>query len=120
MPALFTRPCRPPNLSAAFTAVSQSLSCITSCRTNAAAFPSSDASWPALRLEYVANHDPRSFCGEQASLGCALSACSSTDEYDFPFEEIHFVLHLLEERWYCVSCDPYDGQASTIFFGSRA
>src|SRR5580704_11006818 len=45
MPALFTSPCRPPNFSAAFTAVSQSLSCITSCRTNAAALPSSDASW---------------------------------------------------------------------------
>jgi hypothetical protein len=74
----------------------------------------------ALRLEHIANDDPRYFCGEQASLGCALSACSSTDEYDFAFEAIHFVLHLLEERWYCVSCDAYGGQASTIFFGSRA
>src|SRR6266853_121291 len=42
---LFTRPCSPPNFSAAFTAVSQSLSCVTSCRTNVAAWPSSDASW---------------------------------------------------------------------------
>jgi hypothetical protein len=53
------------------------------------------------------------------SLGCALSACSSTDEYDFAFEAIHFILHLLEERWCCVSCDAYGGQASTIFSGSR-
>src|ERR1700751_3126052 len=45
MPALFTRPCSPPNFSAAFTAVSQSLSCVTSCGTNASAGPSSDASW---------------------------------------------------------------------------
>src|SRR5467141_52981 len=97
MPALFTRPCSPPNFPAAFTAVSQSLSCVTSCRTNATALPSSDTSWAALRLEYIANDDPRSFCDEQASLGCALSARSSTDEYDFPFEAIHFVLHLLEQ-----------------------
>ena len=59
----------------------------------------------ALRLKHIANDDPRSFCGEQASLGFALSACSSTDEYDFAFEAIHFVLHLLEERRCCVSCD---------------
>src|ERR1700736_6030559 len=45
----------------------------------------------ALRLEHIANDDPRSFCGEQASLGCALSACASTDKYDFPFEAIHFL-----------------------------
>src|SRR5271169_2180569 len=45
MPALFTRPCSPPNLWAAFTAVSQSLSCVTSCRTKVAVEPSSDASW---------------------------------------------------------------------------
>src|SRR6516164_8450127 len=48
----------------------------------------------ALRLEDIPNNDPRSFGDEQASLGCALTACSSTDEYDFPFEAIHFVLHL--------------------------
>jgi hypothetical protein len=27
----------------------------------------------ALRLEHITNDDPRSFCGEQASLGGALS-----------------------------------------------
>jgi len=37
----------------------------------------------ALRLEHIANNDPRSFGDEQASRGCALSACSATDEYDF-------------------------------------
>jgi hypothetical protein len=53
---------------------------------------------PALGLEHIANNDPRAFGGEQASLGCALSACASTDEYHFPFEAIHCVLHLLEEH----------------------
>jgi len=43
----------------------------------------------ALRLKHIANNDPRSFSDEQASLGRALTACSSTDEYDFPFETIH-------------------------------
>jgi hypothetical protein len=37
----------------------------------------------ALWLEHIANDDPRSFCDEQPSLSCALSARSSTDEYDF-------------------------------------
>ena len=60
----------------------------------------------ALWLEHIANNDPRSFGDEQASLGCALSACSSTDEYDFAFEAIHFVLHLLEERWYWYQNQP--------------
>src|SRR5205823_7900120 len=69
----------------------------------------------AFRLEHIANDDPRSFCGEQASLGCALSACSATDEYDFFFEAVHFVLYLLEEHWCYGSCDAYGGQASTIF-----
>ena len=45
MPALLTRPCSPPNLYAVFTAVAQSLSCVTSCRTKTAEGPSSDASW---------------------------------------------------------------------------
>jgi hypothetical protein len=74
----------------------------------------------ALRLKHVANDDPRSLCDEQASLGCALSARSSTDEYDFPFETIHFVLHLLEQCWYCISSDALGGQASTIFSGNPA
>ena len=39
----------------------------------------------ALRLKHIANHDPCSFRDEQASLGRALSACASADEYDFPF-----------------------------------
>jgi hypothetical protein len=34
----------------------------------------------ALRLKNVASDHPRSLCDEQASLGCALSARSSTDE----------------------------------------
>src|SRR5438552_15232628 len=111
MPALFTRPCRPPNFSAAFTAVSQSLSCITSCRTNAAALPSSDASWRPFgsSTSPITTRAP-SAANKRAS--AAPCPCSSTDEYDFPFEAIHLVLHLLEERWYCVSCDPYVGQAS--------
>jgi hypothetical protein len=46
----------------------------------------------ALRLEHIANDDPRSFRGEQASLGCALSACASADQYYFPFEAIHSFL----------------------------
>jgi len=44
----------------------------------------------AFRLKHVANDDLGSFRDEQASLGCALTACSSTDEYDFPFEAVHF------------------------------
>src|SRR6516164_11096594 len=51
----------------------------------------------ALRLDHIANNNTRAFGDEQASLGRALTACSSTDEYDFPFEAIHFVLHLLLE-----------------------
>jgi len=47
----------------------------------------------ALRLEHIANNDPRSFSDEQASLGRALTACTTTDEYDFPFETVHFALH---------------------------
>jgi hypothetical protein len=43
----------------------------------------------ALRLKHIANHDPCSFRDEQASLGRALSACASADEYDFPFQAIH-------------------------------
>jgi len=77
----------------------------------------------AFRLEYIANDDPGSFCGEQASLGCTLSACSSTDEYDLPFEAIHFVLHLSKERRYlngCVSRDAYRGQASVVLSGILA
>jgi hypothetical protein len=54
----------------------------------------------ALRLEHIANDDPRSFRGEQASLGCALSACASADQYYFPFEAIHSFLHLIEECWF--------------------
>jgi hypothetical protein len=50
----------------------------------------------ALRLEHITNDNPRSFCGEQASLGGALSACAPTDEYDFAFEAIQFLLLLLE------------------------
>src|SRR6266478_9746984 len=110
MPALFTRPCRPPNFSAAFTAVSQSLSCINILPYERCGVAKFGCELAALRLEHIANDDPCSFCGEQASLGCALSACSSTDEYDFAFKAIHFVLHLLEERWCCVSCDAYGGQ----------
>jgi hypothetical protein len=67
----------------------------------------------ALRLEHITNDNPRSFCGEQASLGGALSACAPTDEYDFAFEAIQFLLLLLEECWYflgCVSRDAYRGQ----------
>src|SRR5215831_536669 len=44
MPALFTRPCRPPNVAAAPTADSQSRSAVTSCRRKVAAAPSSPAS----------------------------------------------------------------------------
>jgi hypothetical protein len=50
----------------------------------------------ALRLEHIANNDSCPFGDEQASLGRALSARSSTDEYDFPFEAIHFVLRLIK------------------------
>jgi hypothetical protein len=51
----------------------------------------------ALWLEHIANDDPRSFCDEQPSLSCALSACSSTDKYDFASQAIHLVLHLLAD-----------------------
>jgi hypothetical protein len=54
----------------------------------------------ALGLAHIADDDPRSFCSEQASLGCALSACASTDQYDFPFEAIHSLLHLIVECWF--------------------
>src|SRR5215469_6994011 len=55
----------------------------------------------AFRLDHIANDDLGSFRDEQASLGCTLPACSSTDEYDFPFEAIHFVLHSPEELRCC-------------------
>src|SRR3984893_18609376 len=74
----------------------------------------------ALRLKHVANDDPRSLCDEQASLGCALSARSSTDKYDFPFETIPFVLYLVEQCWYCISSDALAGRATTIFSGTPA
>jgi hypothetical protein len=54
----------------------------------------------ALRLEHITNDNLRSFCGEQASLGGALSACAPTDQYYFPFEAIHSLLHLIEECWF--------------------
>jgi hypothetical protein len=37
----------------------------------------------------------------------------------FPLRRSILSPHLLEERWCCVSCDAYGGQASTIFSGSR-
>jgi hypothetical protein len=43
----------------------------------------------ALRLKHIANDDSRSLRDKQASLGRALSACASADDYDFPFEAIH-------------------------------
>jgi hypothetical protein len=74
----------------------------------------------ALRLKNVANEDPRSLCDEQASLGCALSARSSTDKYDFPFETIHFVLHFLNNVGTAYHPMLSAGQASTIFSGNPA
>ena len=38
----------------------------------------------ALRLEHIANDDPGSFCGEQASLSGALPACSPLMSMTFP------------------------------------
>jgi group II intron reverse transcriptase/maturase len=43
-----------------------------------------------LRLEHIANDDPRSFCGEQASLGCALSACAPLISMTFPLRRSIF------------------------------
>ena len=52
----------------------------------------------ALRLEHIPNNDPCSLSDEQASLGRALTACSSTDEYDFPFEAIHLSSIAVQDR----------------------
>ena len=52
----------------------------------------------ALLLEHIANNNPRSFGDEQESPGRALTACSSTDEYDFPFETIHFGFSICHSR----------------------
>src|SRR6185312_1929050 len=49
IPALLTRPCKPPSFSAASTARAQSAAEVTSCRTKDAAGPSSTANdWPRL------------------------------------------------------------------------
>jgi len=59
--------------------------------------------------EAALENDPGAFCGDQASLGCALPARSSTDEYDFPFEAIHFCPPLPE-----VSCNAYRRRANNL------
>jgi hypothetical protein len=89
MPALFTNPCSPPNFSAAFTAVSQSLLLGYIVPYERCSMTQFRRKLLALRLDHIANNNSRSFGDEQASLGLALTACSSTDEYDFPFETIH-------------------------------
>ena len=84
MPALFTNPCSPPNFSAAFTAVSQSLLLGYIVPYERCSMTQFRRKLLALRLDHIANNNPRSFCDEQESLGRALTACSSTDVHSRP------------------------------------
>jgi hypothetical protein len=83
MPALFTKPCKPTQLSSRIYRRFPILFLSHILTDERCGITKLGCNLATLWLEDIANDDPRSFCDEQAGLSCALSACPSSDEYDF-------------------------------------